>query len=159
MIVLDEHLDDGLVLVPLSYRLKSRVVSVRELRPGTVIKDEAIPTVLGRYKNATFVTGNVSDFWRKIQSPCCVIRHQEISAAAGPLGHGVLEQSVGHVHCWTEEPVASGDLMDDELAMVKYELQFQRGEEHARLALMPLEDHRFSDPLVEGAVRGSNDFE
>src|SRR5205085_8211880 len=41
-------------------------VSVRELRPGTVIKDEAVPTVLGRYKNATFLTGNVTDFWRKL---------------------------------------------------------------------------------------------
>ena len=66
MIVLDEHFDEGLVLVPLSNRLKSRVVSVRELRPGTVIKDEAIPTLLGRYKNPTFVTGNVTDFWRKL---------------------------------------------------------------------------------------------
>ena len=66
MIVLDEHLDDGLVLVPLARRLKSRVISVRKLRPGTVIKDDAIPTLLGRYKDATFVTGNVTDFWRKL---------------------------------------------------------------------------------------------
>ena len=66
MIVLDEHFDDGLVLLPLSHRLKSRVVSVRELRPGTVIKDEAVPTVLGRYKNATFLTGNVTDFWPRL---------------------------------------------------------------------------------------------
>lgn len=66
MIVLDEHLDEGLVLRPLSRRLKSQVVSVRELRPGTVIKDEAIPTLLRQYRNATFVTANVSDFWRKL---------------------------------------------------------------------------------------------
>jgi hypothetical protein len=58
VIVLDEQLDDALVRVPLSSRLKSRVVSVRDLRPGTVIKDEAIPTVLGAYKNVTFVTVN-----------------------------------------------------------------------------------------------------
>jgi len=61
VIVLDEHLDEGIVLVPLSHRLKSRVVSVRELRPGTVIKDEAIPALLGRYKKPTYVT----DFWQK----------------------------------------------------------------------------------------------
>ena len=67
MIVLDEHFDDVLVLLPLLNRLRSRVVSIRELRPGTVIKDEDIPALLRQYKNPTFVTANVTDFWRKVR--------------------------------------------------------------------------------------------
>jgi len=39
---------------------------VKQLRPGTVIKDETIPTLLRRVKQPTFVTINHSDFWRRV---------------------------------------------------------------------------------------------
>ncbi len=36
-----------------------------ELRPGTIIKDEAVPLLLRQQKSATFITTNVTDFWRR----------------------------------------------------------------------------------------------
>jgi hypothetical protein len=66
VIVLDENLDEQRVRAPLARRHKGKVISVRELRPGTVIKDEAIPAILSQHHNATFVTTNVSDFWRRV---------------------------------------------------------------------------------------------
>jgi hypothetical protein len=48
---------------------------ITELRPKTVIKDDAIPTILASASFPTFVTINVTDFWRRIPaSPnCCVV--------------------------------------------------------------------------------------
>lgn len=66
MIVLDEQLDHHLVLKPLMKRTKGRVLSICELRPGTVVKDEAIPALLRQLRNVMFVTTNVSDFWRRV---------------------------------------------------------------------------------------------
>lgn len=45
---------------------QGRVCYITDLRPDTVIKDEAIPMFLQQVKGATFVTTNVSDFWQRI---------------------------------------------------------------------------------------------
>lgn len=66
MIVLDENLDEQRARVPLADRYQGKIVSVRELRPGTVIKDDAVPTLLCRERSPMFVTTNVVDFWRKV---------------------------------------------------------------------------------------------
>lgn len=66
VIILDEHL--------LSLRLDRAIVEwyagqvryVTDLRPNTVIKDEAIPSLLVQLKQPTFVTGDISGFWRKV---------------------------------------------------------------------------------------------
>ena len=63
MIVLDENLDEQRVRAPLAARCKGKVISVRA---GTVIKDEAIPAMLCHHRPVTFVTTNVTDFWRRI---------------------------------------------------------------------------------------------
>src|SRR5437763_1052732 len=55
-------------MAPLVARYKGKVISVRQLRPGTVIKDEAIPSILCQHRNATFVTTNTSDFWRRVSA-------------------------------------------------------------------------------------------
>ena len=75
MIVLDENLDEQRVRLPLAARFKGRIISIRELRPGTVIKDEAVPTLLREHRNATFVTTNASDFWRRVPAHAgyCII--------------------------------------------------------------------------------------
>jgi hypothetical protein len=39
---------------------------ITELRPGTVIKDDAIPSLLRSESDATFVTINESDFWEVV---------------------------------------------------------------------------------------------
>jgi len=66
VIVLDENLDEQRVRLPLASRYKGGVLSIRDLRPGSVIKDEAIPSILCGHRDCTFITTNVSDFWRRV---------------------------------------------------------------------------------------------
>jgi hypothetical protein len=64
MIVLDEHLQDVGIVAGFERWYPGQVGSVTALRPGSVIKDQAIPDLLRRQRQPTFVTVNVSDFWR-----------------------------------------------------------------------------------------------
>jgi hypothetical protein len=68
LIVLDENLDWQRVFLPLDQRYRGRVLYIRSLRPQSVIKDEAIPSLLIEEKKPTFITINARDFWR-IVSP------------------------------------------------------------------------------------------
>jgi hypothetical protein len=66
MIVLDEQLQ-GLGLEDAIARwYRGAVVVVKKLRPGMVIKDETIPTLLRQLKQPTFVTIDYMDFWRRV---------------------------------------------------------------------------------------------
>ena len=66
MIVLDEQLQ-GLGLEEAIARwYRGAVFVVKKLRPGMVIKDEAIPALLRQLKQPTFVTIDYMDFWRRI---------------------------------------------------------------------------------------------
>ena len=66
MIVLDEQLQ-GLGLEEAVARwYRGAVFVVNKLRPGMVIKDEAIPALLRQLKQPTFVTIDYMDFWRRI---------------------------------------------------------------------------------------------
>jgi hypothetical protein len=67
VIVVDEHLQAPAILTALEPWYQGRVVSITGLRPGTVIKDDAIPHLLRRHRQPTFVTINVSDFWRSVR--------------------------------------------------------------------------------------------
>lgn len=75
MIVVDENLHDQRIMEAISTWYPGQVVSVVTLRPGTVIKDEAIPALLLKAVQPTFVTINVTDFWRKVRphSEYCII--------------------------------------------------------------------------------------
>lgn len=66
MIVLDEQLLGRDLEVAIGQWYRGSIVYVTDLRPNTVIKDDAIPMLLQRQIQPTFVTINVSDFWRKI---------------------------------------------------------------------------------------------
>jgi hypothetical protein len=65
VIVLDECIQ-GTVIDEVARWYRGRVVAVGELRPKTVIKDDAIPSLLARQSRPTFVTTNVDDFWRRV---------------------------------------------------------------------------------------------
>lgn len=63
---------------------------ITDLRPNTVIKDDAIPELLRQQNQPTFVTINERDFWRKVEidGRFCVVcftlsdaRAREIPAA------------------------------------------------------------------------------
>ena len=66
MLVLDEQLLGRNLESEISRWYRGPVLFVTELRPGTVIKDEAIPLLLRRQSSPTFLTINESDFWRKV---------------------------------------------------------------------------------------------
>ncbi len=66
MIVFDENVHQQSVMERVAAWYRGRVVSITAVRPGTIIRDDAIPSLLQRLKQPTFVTTNVSDFWRKV---------------------------------------------------------------------------------------------
>jgi len=68
MIVLDEHLQGLGLEAAISSWYRGRVFIVKRLRPGTVIKDDAITVLLCQVKQPTFVTINHTDFWRRISA-------------------------------------------------------------------------------------------
>jgi hypothetical protein len=75
VIVLDEQLlgRDLKNLIAVWY--PGAVQFITDLRPGTVIKDDAIPSLLRAAREVTFVTINESDFWElvEITPDFCVI--------------------------------------------------------------------------------------
>ncbi|HEV8712152.1 MAG TPA: hypothetical protein VGX03_04905 [Candidatus Binatia bacterium] len=66
MIVLDEELQGLGLEEAISSWYRGSVLLVKVLRPRTVIKDEAIPALLRRVRQPTFVTINYGDFWRRV---------------------------------------------------------------------------------------------
>lgn len=66
MIVLDEQLLGRGLETEIARWYRGSVRFVTDLRPNTVIKDDAIPLLLQHQDQPTFVTLNESDFWRKV---------------------------------------------------------------------------------------------
>jgi hypothetical protein len=58
MLVLDEQLLGRNLEVELRHWYRGPVIFITELRPATVIKDEAIPILLRQQRSPTFVTIN-----------------------------------------------------------------------------------------------------
>ena len=95
MIVLDENIHDSHILDSVRRRYRGRIVSVVDLRPQTIIKDDAIPGLLLQSQSTTFVTINVDDFWRKIlpHPGYCVVTiplPQQMALKAPDLLHRLL---------------------------------------------------------------------
>jgi hypothetical protein len=65
LIVLDEQLNDAEIIEPIERWYQGKVITILSLRPGTLIKDDAIPSLLVQQKQPTFVTINYFDFWPK----------------------------------------------------------------------------------------------
>ena len=66
MIVLDEQLQGLGLEEAVAHWYRGAVFVVKKLRPGIVIKDEAIPSLLRQLKQPTFVTIDYMDFWRRV---------------------------------------------------------------------------------------------
>jgi hypothetical protein len=75
MIVLDEQLLGRGLESSIAKWYRGAIRFIHELRPGTVVKDDAVPQLLHSQPQPTFVTINVKDFWRKIHadSRFCVV--------------------------------------------------------------------------------------
>lgn len=66
MIVIDEQLLGRALEHEIAKWYPGAVCFVTDLRPGSVIKDDAIPALLRQEKQPNFITINERDFWRKI---------------------------------------------------------------------------------------------
>ena len=66
MIVLDEQLLGRDLEVQIARWYQGEVCFITDLRPNTVIKDDAIPHLLRQQNQPTFVTINERDFWQKV---------------------------------------------------------------------------------------------
>ncbi len=66
MIVLDEQLLGYGLQAAIAHWYRGRVTDIIQLRPGTRVPDDAIPELLRTVRQPTFVTINVSDFWRRL---------------------------------------------------------------------------------------------
>ena len=64
MIVLDEQLLGRHLEAEIARWYRGAVLFIIDLRPNTIIKDEAIPELLRQQSRPTFVTINERDFWR-----------------------------------------------------------------------------------------------
>ena len=67
MIVLDEQLLGRNIEAQIKKWYSGKVVYINDLRPNTIIKDDAIPELLRHQNQPTFITINEKDFWRKVQ--------------------------------------------------------------------------------------------
>jgi len=65
MIVLDEHLPHEELAGAIQQWYRGRVSTLTELRPGTIIKDDAVSSLLQSASEPTFVTLNWTDFWQR----------------------------------------------------------------------------------------------
>ena len=66
MIVLDEQLLGRGIEHDIARWYQGKVQFIIDIRPHTVIKDDAIPTLLRQQSQPTFVTINARDFWQRV---------------------------------------------------------------------------------------------
>lgn len=66
MIILDEQLSNRRMVNAIAGWYRGAVLVLTELRPDTIIKDDAIPALLRSQRKPTFVTINVSHFWQRV---------------------------------------------------------------------------------------------
>jgi hypothetical protein len=66
VIVLDEQLLGRDLERHILAWYRGAVLYIADLRPATVIKDDAIPALLRKRRQPTFVTINERDFWRRV---------------------------------------------------------------------------------------------
>jgi hypothetical protein len=66
VIVLDEHLKGWRLDDAIRRWYRGRVCFIDDLRPGSIVKDEAIPALLLTASQPTFVTVNSLHFWQRV---------------------------------------------------------------------------------------------
>jgi len=87
MIVLDEQLLGRNIEREIAQWYRGAVHFIIDLRPNTIIKDDAVPQLLRQLNQPTFVTINERDFWRKvaIDNRCCVVCFALSDSRAGAI--------------------------------------------------------------------------
>jgi hypothetical protein len=87
VIVLDEQLLGRNLELGISRWYQGAVRFIIDLRPNTVIKDDAVPRLLRQQIQPTFVTINERDFWRKVPADkrYCVVCFPVADSHAGEI--------------------------------------------------------------------------
>jgi hypothetical protein len=91
VIILDEQLQGRNLEKEIASWYGGAVRIITDLRPGTVIKDDAIPQLLCQLNKPTFVTINVTDFWGKLPADtrycavCFAMKDSEVPRITGLL--------------------------------------------------------------------------
>ena len=73
MIVLDEQLLGRGIEHHIAQWYRGTVQFITNIRPNTVIKDDAIPMLLRQLSQPTFVTINARDFWQRVSGGPAVL--------------------------------------------------------------------------------------
>jgi hypothetical protein len=133
MIVLDEQLLGRALEIEIARWYQGMVCFITDLRPDTVIKDDAIPLLLQERNQPTFITINEKDFWRKaaITRHFCVIcftlpdaRAVEISSLLRSLLHQPLfatkKQRMGTILRVTNHDVSYYTVMDRRIKTIQW---------------------------------------
>jgi len=134
MIVLDEQLLGRDLETEIDKWYRGSVRFIIDLRPNTVIKDDAIPKLLQQERYPTFVTINERDFWRKVQphNRYCIVcftlpdsRIQEISYSLRELlrhqDFNTRTKRMGKVIRITEQAVTYYTVGDKKIQTVSLE--------------------------------------
>jgi hypothetical protein len=87
MIVLDEQLLGRGIERDMARWYRGSVPFIMDLRPDTVIKDDAIPSLLRQQPQPTFVTINDRDFWQVVPGDAryCIVCFALSDARAGGI--------------------------------------------------------------------------
>jgi len=87
MIILDEQLLGRNLEQAIAKWYPGHICFITDLRPNSIIKDEAIPMLLRKESQPTFVTINERDFWRKvaINEHFCVVCFSLIDSRASEI--------------------------------------------------------------------------
>jgi hypothetical protein len=91
MIILDEQLLGRGLEQKIEAWYRGSVRFITDLRPNTVIKDDAIPLLLRQQSAPTFVTINETDFWQRvsIDAAFCIVCFTLSDARAGELAESL----------------------------------------------------------------------
>ena len=101
MIVFDENMHQRSSMDAVAAWYRGQAISVTGLRPDTIIKDEAIPTLLRRALYPTFVTTNVDDFWQRVPAHtrygivCLVLPDERLQETSSLLPKPLHVEKVG----------------------------------------------------------------
>lgn len=87
MIVFDENIQQRSLIEEVAKWYKGKAISITTLRYGSLIKDDAITTLLRTAKQPTFITTNVDDFWlhEKAELAYCIICFELSNKRAGEI--------------------------------------------------------------------------
>jgi hypothetical protein len=133
MLVLDEQLLGRDLEIALARWYRGPILFITDLRPGSVIKDDAIPLLLRQQHQASFITINESDFWQKItiDRHFCVVCFALPDSRAGEIP--ALLRAVFHLSAFETKARRMGKVLRVTHTMVSYYTYRERESRTVRL--------------------------